>query len=714
MSRKAPAPPARSSHARKILSAYRQLQKTAAKHVHNYDGETVMKAFRFANRAHWEQKRLSGEPYIVHPLAVSQTLAEQGLDRDAIVAGLLHDVVEDTRFGTDSVKRRFGPDVKNLVEAVTKISLVKKQSRNSIDPDDYSMLKRQEAAENIRLMLLATAKDIRVILIKLADKLHNMKTLKYQKPEKIERIAEETLNIYAPIAGRLGMFHLKSELEDYSFAALHPHEYKLIEEGLEGSRAERSEFIRKIKKIMSQRLREIQIDAKIEGRVKHIYSIYQKMSRQGKELGHIYDLRGIRILVDEIRDCYGVLGIVHTLWPPIQGRFKDYIAMPKSNGYQSLHTTVMGPDGKPLEIQIRTHEMNRIAEHGVAAHWIYKSDPKQKPDPSQLGWLKRLASYTPENQKNSNEFIDELKTELHPDEVYIFTPKGDVIDMPLGSTILDLAFHIHTEIGLAARGARVNDRIVPLRYTLKSGDRVEILTGKPPKPSPNWLRHLHSRNARQKLRAWFRQQEDAQLPPKEPESKNGKIPDKGLRPDKAAVDAPLSEFGELKIRRKKTRIPTRVPIEIAGVSDIPVRYAGCCSPVPGDRIVGFITRGRGVTVHRVDCPLLPEQDSEEQERLVQVAWEGLTEKYPVPITIEAYDRQGLYLDLVAGITRTFTNILKAEAKIPRKADQKTIKAHFTVEVEHKDHLQEIFDSLYSVDGVVQVQRMDKKPMHERV
>ncbi|MCB1175768.1 MAG: bifunctional (p)ppGpp synthetase/guanosine-3',5'-bis(diphosphate) 3'-pyrophosphohydrolase [Leptospiraceae bacterium] len=698
------------SYASQILGAWKQLLRTARERVKQYDQHSLQQAFRFAHRAHRDQRRLSGEPYIIHPLAVAQTLAEQGLDQEVVIAGLLHDVVEDTRFGVESIARHFGAEVKNLVEAVTKISTVKKKSRSTMDPEHYSRLKRLEAAENIRLMLLATARDVRVILIKLADKRHNMQTLKHQKAEKIERIAAETLTIYAPIAGRLGMFRLKSELEDNAFRALRPQDYSELERELAESLENRTDYINKIKEILRQRLAEINIEASVDGRAKHLYSIYQKMEQQNKDLTRIYDLRGVRILVAEVRDCYGVLGIVHTLWPPIQGRFKDYIAMPKSNGYRSLHTTVMGPDNRPLEIQIRTYAMNQIAEHGVAAHWIYKTRSQDQSDPGQNKWLNRLVHFMPEYNKDSGDFIEDLRTELNPDEVYIFTPRGDVIDMPMGSTVLDLAFQIHTEIGLTARGAQVNDRIVPLRYELKSGDRVEILTGKKPRPSPNWLRYLKSRHARQKLRSYLRQKQEDDHPQTVSSSTADTIKD--LQGKGQAAGENLDQLGELRIRRKKTAIPTRVPIEIAGVNDIPVRYAGCCTPVPGDRIIGFVTRGRGVTIHRVDCPLLPNRDSNDVQRIVNVSWEGLTEKYPVPITIEAEDRQGIYLDLVAAITKTYTNILKAEANIPRKLNEKNMNAHFIVEVEHVDQLQEIFDSLYAVDGVRSVERMDKKKLKQ--
>ncbi|HMZ36607.1 MAG TPA: bifunctional (p)ppGpp synthetase/guanosine-3',5'-bis(diphosphate) 3'-pyrophosphohydrolase, partial [Leptospiraceae bacterium] len=679
----------------RILADYRKLRATVEKNTRNPDLDLLKRAFQFANRAHREQRRLSGEPYIIHPLAVGVLLAEQGLDNATICAGLLHDVVEDTAFGEETIQSEFGSEIHALVKAVTKISNVKKDRARAMGMagPEIKRLKEREAAENIRLMLLATARDVRVILIKLADKLHNMRTLQFQKPEKVERIANEVMQIYAPIAGRLGMFRVKSELEDLAFMRLNPEGYRVILEGLKQSRGDLEDFLETVRKILKRRLSEIKIEARIDGRAKHMYSIHQKMMNQDKTLGQIYDLRGIRIIVEEIRDCYGALGIVHTLWTPIHGRFKDYVATPKVNGYQSLHTTVLGPDGRPLEIQIRTRDMDERAEYGIAAHWLYKSgiDGAER-----HRWLQRLTGLT-EYVGDTGEFIEDLKQELDAEEVYVFTPKGDIIDLPVGSTVLDFAFRIHTHVGLRCKGARVNDRMVPLRTELKSGDRVEVLTDKNATPSPNWLRYLQSPRASQKLRAYLRKQQD----------------DEDVQPPETPTEGTndSNNVAELRIRRAKTTDPRRVPIEVAGENDIPVRYAGCCTPVPGDRIVGFITRGRGVTVHRVDCPNLA-GESLEKDRLIQVRWEGLTEKYPVQIDIHARDRQGLYLDLVGEITKTHTNILKAEADLPRSQGD-LMRARFLIEVEHVDHLRDIIDSVMSVPGVVSVERMQdaKKQPH---
>ncbi len=683
----------------RVLPLYRGLLELIEEKNPTVDLRTIRRAFLFAYRAHKDQRRLSGEPYIVHPLAVARSLVEMGLDTATIAAALLHDVVEDTSFGEDSIRREFGEEVNTLVRAVTKISLVKKDSMKDQKPS--SELKAREAAENIRLMLLATTRDVRVILIKLADKLHNMQTLNFQKPHKIQRIASEVIDIYAPIAGRLGMFRMKSELEDLAFAALQPEDFEALQSELKHSRDELEVFLQKITNILKQRLAEIQLNARIDGRAKHLYSVYTKMQKYGKSIHEIYDLRGVRIIVDEIRDCYGALGIVHTLWPPLPGRFKDYIAMPKSNGYQSLHTTVVGPDGRPLEVQIRTQEMDERAEHGIAAHWLYKNDMQaDRGDQGKLEWLRTLSRITQDFQGDSRDFIQGLRDELNPKDVYVFTPKGDIINLPQGSTVLDFAFRIHTDIGLRCKSARVNDRIVPLRTELRSGDRIEIVTHGEPRPSPVWLRYLKSQGARQKVRAFFRRiEEEAPLPA----DNRTDVP---VRPEKNRDLKDLRELRELRIRRKSSTNPKDVPIEVAGNTDIPVRYAGCCSPVPGDRIIGFITRGRGVTIHRTDCKQLP-SNTADRDRFIQVRWEGLTETYPVGIEISARDRQGLYLDLVQAITRTQTNILKAEADIP-KHQNGTMKARFLVEVEHVDHLNEIIESMSQVDGVLDVRRQTER------
>ncbi|MCS7206127.1 MAG: bifunctional (p)ppGpp synthetase/guanosine-3',5'-bis(diphosphate) 3'-pyrophosphohydrolase [Leptospiraceae bacterium] len=673
----------------KITNLYKQLIQTIKKRhpdVNEKDLQIIEKAYQLAYEAHKDQKRLSGEPFVIHPLHVALYLADISMDPATIAAGLLHDVIEDTYYNEDFIRKEFGDEITRLVKAVTKISLVKKDSYK----ENLSEIKAQEAAENLRLMLLATVEDIRVIIIKLADKLHNMQTIQHQLPHKIERISREVLDIYAPIAGRLGMYKLKSELEDLAFEALYPEVAKKIKNEIQQSKSELEGFLKKIKKVLQNRLQEINITAEIEGRVKHLYSIYQKMQKGNKTIREIYDLRGIRIIVKELNDCYTVLGIVHTMWKPLPGRFKDYIALPKPNGYQSLHTTVLAPDGRPLEIQIRTFEMNERAENGIAAHWLYKHNLDFQNAKGKLEWLQTLKQLTQEFQssakqglEHSKEFLDNLKEELQPDEIYVFTPKADIITLPRGATVLDFAFKIHTDLGLRCKSALVNDRIVPLSTELKSGDKVEIITHSEPKPSPIWIKYLKSNRARQKVRAFFRKKEELEKQKEKTETHEKKK--------------------EIIIKRKPSKNPKEVPIEIAGGEvDVPVRYAGCCSPVPGDKIIGYITRGKGITIHRVDCQQLPKNNNE-VERFISVKWAGLTEVYPVAIEIIAKDRQGLYLDLVKAITQTKTNILKALADLPKEKNG-LMKATFLLEVEHIDQLNEVIQSILLIKDVVEAKR----------
>lgn len=664
----------------KEVVAIGDLEALVAKRLGNDAVRLVRKAYDVSEKMHEGQKRLSGEPYIIHPLNVAYLLADLGLDEKVISAGLLHDVVEDTAYSKEQMKNDFGDEVSGLVEGVTKISVIKSQSKET------------EAAENIRKILIATIKDIRVILIKLADKTHNMRTLKFQPPEKQIRIANETLMIYAPIAGRLGIYKIKFILEDLAFQILHPEEYKEIKSRVSETKDGRDEYIEKIRIILQQRLIDINIEAYVEGRSKHFFSIYKKMKSKEKSFDEIYDLRALRIITNEVKDCYGVLGIVHTLWTPVPGRFKDYIATPKTNLYQSLHTTVIGPDGKPMEVQIRTKEMNRIAEHGIAAHWAYK-EGKIAPDKKEftLKWLEVLKSWQ-DNSLDANEFMEELQYDLHEDEVFVFTPKGEIMEFPKKATILDFAFRIHTDIGLHARGAKINGRMVPLRTELTSGDQIDIIVDKSIKPSPIWLRIVKTPSARQKLRQYFRrireeQQQEIIEPPK-----TASIPAKEL------------------VQLKKANIPGReakekrdsAGIVVAGIKDILVRISGCCSPVPGDEIVGFITRGRGVSIHKKDCEVAAKQD---KNRIVHVSWDGMSDPIPVRIEVKAKDRQGIYLEMVESISSTETNIVEAGAT---SQSDGTLLAKFRIEIEHLDLLQEILDSLFSIKGVISAERVYKQ------
>lgn len=658
--------------------------------------QLIEKAYHIADKMHEGQKRLSGEPYIIHPMNVASVLDELGLDERAIAAGLLHDVVEDTSYTKEDMAKEFGEDIAALVEGVTKISEIKSQSKET------------EAAENIRKMLLATIKDVRVMLIKLADKTHNVRTLKFQPEEKQKRIAKEVLSLYAPIAGRLGVYKVKFELEDLAFQSLHPEEYQEIKKRVSAKKSERDEYIEKIKIILKQRLAEINIDARIDGRAKHFYSIYRKMVTKEKSFSEIFDLRAVRIIANEIKDCYGVLGIVHTLWTPIPGRFKDYIATPKTNLYQSLHTTVFGPDGRPMEVQIRTKEMNAIAENGVAAHWAYKESTNLSrssvilqngvENAFRMKWLEILKSWQ-DPSLDSKEFMEELQYDLHEDEVFVFTPKGEIIEMPKGATVLDYAFRIHTDVGLHARGGKVNGRMVTLRTELKSGDQVEIITEKNSKPSPIWLRIVKTSGARQKLRAYFRKlQEDSQ------KETIGSV-----------LEASNPSFDEntiKEIKKVKIKKPTKpnqnqeeskeFGISVAGWNDVPVRIASCCTPIPGDEIIGFITRGRGVSVHKKDCATATKQL--EWMKTIPVRWEGPGEPIPIQIEVRAKDVQGIYLSMVESISSTETNILEAGASSHPNG---TLTAKFMLEVDHLDQLKEILENLRMIQGVVFAERVKK-------
>ncbi|TGK00038.1 bifunctional (p)ppGpp synthetase/guanosine-3',5'-bis(diphosphate) 3'-pyrophosphohydrolase [Leptospira langatensis] len=650
--------------------------------------ELVEKAYKVSEDSHQGQFRLSGEPYIVHPLQVGFILYELGLDEKVISAGILHDVIEDTKYTREDMVRDFGTEITQLVEGVTKISEIKSQSRET------------EAAENIRKIIIATIQDIRVILIKLADKTHNMRTLSFQPPEKQRRIANETLSLYAPIAGRLGIYSVKSELEDLAFQVIFPEEYQDIKKRISAKKSEREDYIEKLQLILKQRLAEIQINADVEGRAKHFFSIYRKMKTKEKTFDEIFDLRAIRIVTDEIKDCYGVLGIVHTLWSPVPGRFKDYIATPKTNMYQSLHTTVIGPDGKPLEVQIRTAEMNAIAEFGIAAHWLYKEGKTHANERHlTVKWLEVLQTWQ-DSALDPKEFLEELKYDLHEDEVFVFTPKGEIIQLPKGATVLDFAFRIHTDVGLHCKGAKINGRMIPLRTELRSGDQVEVVVDKRSKPSPIWLRIVKTPSARQKLRAYFRKL-------REETSKD--LAQGAESAAELTLNAEVLEELKRKPSEKTNKHshphgqPVGGKILVAGLRDIPVRLSGCCSPLPGDQIIGFVTRGRGVSVHKKNCSVALKQREEEQLRQISVDWDyGQTEPVPVRVEVKAKDRQGIYLEMVKSISGTQTNILEAGASTVQKD---TLMARFMIEVEHLDQLKEILGNLKRIPDVVFAHRV---------
>lgn len=650
--------------------------------------ELIEKAYKVSEDSHQGQFRLSGEPYIVHPLQVGFILYELGLDEKVISAGILHDVIEDTKYTKEDMVRDFGTEITQLVEGVTKISQIKSQSKET------------EAAENIRKIIIATIQDIRVILIKLADKTHNMRTLSFQPPEKQRRIANETLSLYAPIAGRLGIYSVKSELEDLAFQVIFPEEYQDIKKRISAKKSEREDYIEKLQLILKQRLAEIQINANVEGRAKHFFSIYRKMKTKEKTFDEIFDLRAIRIVTDEIKDCYGVLGIVHTLWSPVPGRFKDYIATPKTNMYQSLHTTVIGPDGKPLEVQIRTAEMNAIAEFGIAAHWVYKEGKTHANERHlTVKWLEVLQTWQ-DSSLDPKEFLEELKYDLHEDEVFVFTPKGEIIQLPKGATVLDFAFKIHTDVGLHCKGAKINGRMIPLRTELRSGDQVEVVVDKRSKPSPIWLRIVKTPSARQKLRAYFRKLREETSKDLEQGAESAA---------ELTLNAEVLEELKRKPNEKVSKQATHQgqvaggKILVAGLRDIPVRLSGCCSPLPGDQIIGFVTRGRGVSVHKKNCSVALKQREEEQLRQITVDWDyGQTEPVPVRVEVKAKDRQGIYLEMVKSISGTQTNILEAGASTVQKD---TLMARFMIEVEHLDQLKEILGNLKRIPDVVFAHRV---------
>jgi GTP pyrophosphokinase len=659
------------------------------------DFSFIKKAYDISNEYHKEQKRYSGEPYIIHPINVAYILTELVQDSEVIAAGLLHDVIEDTVYTREDMIRDFGLNVANLVDGVTKMSKLKNKSNLS---------KEFINVENVKKMLSATTQDPRVIVIKLADKTHNMRTLKFHRPEKQTAIASETLSIYAPMAGRLGIYKLKSELEDLAFQILEPEEYQKIKSFVSSKKAERDHFIETTKIIIKQRLAEINLDVSVEGRAKHFYSIFKKMKDKEKKIEEINDLRAVRIITKEVRDCYGVLGIIHSIWTPIPGKFKDYIAMPKTNKYQSLHTAVIGQDGRPLEIQIRTVEMNKIAEFGIAAHWAYKEGKTVADAEKEAQWIESIRIWTSAGTQDSKEFLEDLSHELHEDEVFVFTPKGDILNFPKGSTILDYAFRIHTDVGLHSKGAKISGRMIPLRTELKSGDQIEIITDKKIKPSPIWIRIVKTSSAKQKLRQYFRKVQDdnsvesATLATIPVNLTNKLVDDETQFKELPIINKKLKREEKLKNKEKR-----EVSIVVAGIKDILVRLASCCSPLPGDEIIGFITRGRGVSVHKKTCEVV--KNHTDKKRMVTVRWDGINNPVPVRIEVKAYDRQGIYLEMVESISKTETNILEAGAS---SSGEGTLIARFLIEIEHLDQLHEILDTIRHIKNIIYAERVIDK------
>ena len=658
------------------------------RHDPDADIDAIQRAIDFAVEAHGDQKRASGEPYVTHPIAAAHILADLDIDQVAIQAALLHDVPEDTEYDLPDIEDRFGAEVAQLVDGVTKLSKFSTLSHE------------QQQAENIRKMFLAMADDIRVVLIKLADRLHNMRTLAALPIEKQGRIARQTLEIYAPLAERLGIWQVKWELEDLAFKVLEPERFRELAKLLDTRRKSRETYIERAIDDLKPRLEAAGIKADLQGRPKHIYSIWKKMQRKSAEFGEIYDVYAIRILVDDVRDCYAALGIVHALWHPIPGQFDDYIAVPKNNLYQSLHTAVIAIDGKPLEIQIRTHAMHQVSEVGIAAHWRYKEESKADRDyDAKLAWLRQLMDWQ-RDVSDATEFVEGIKLDIFQDQVFVFTPKGDIKDLPAGATPLDFAYRIHTDVGHRTIGAKVNNRLVPLDYRLKNGDIVEVVTTKAGHgPSRDWMNVVRTSHAREKIRQWFKRQE------RDENIVHGREAlDRELRRLARTSTSAVGQERLLEVARQfnhdsmddfyaavgygaigaqsvvmrlgvvddtQLTLPTTAPplqpakaggVRVKGVGDLLVRFARCCHPIPGDPIQGFITRGKGVTVHLRTCPTIVNE--REVSRLIDVEWDAApTQTYPIAIRVEAYDRTGLLSEITQVVAEAKVNIVAANVSV---------------------------------------------------
>ena len=703
--------------------------KEMLRHYPDGDAELVRRAYSYAAEAHAGQKRVSGEPYITHPAAVAMLIAELGMEAATIAATLLHDVPEDTARTTEDIRLEFGDEIGRLVEGVTKLGRLQGQSRDA------------HQAENIRKMFLAMADDLRVVIIKLCDRLHNMRTLAPLPVEKQRRIARQTIEIYAPLAHRLGIWQIKWELEDLAFKYLEPEQYKEVAEQLAARRQVRERSIDQAMKMLASELEKSGIRAELSGRAKHLWSIAQKMRRKKVGFNEVYDLLAIRVIVADVPACYAALGVVHTLWPPIPGQFDDYIAVPKANLYQSLHTAVMGPGGQPLEIQVRTQEMHALAEYGIAAHWRYKEGGKADRDrdyESKLAWVRQLLEWQ-HDVTDAQEFVESLKVDVFQDEVFVFTPKGEVKALTAGATPIDFAYRIHTDVGHRTIGAKVNGRIVPLDHRLQSGDIVEIVTSKAARgPSRDWIGMVRTPGAREKIRQWFKRAErdenithgkellDRELK-RLAQRSLGDLSDADLRRVTEAlnmhdVDTLFASlgYGEVTAAQVVMRLgivddtqqelpgsapplpPTtsRGGVSVKGVEDLLVRFAVCCNPVPGDPIVGYITRGRGVTVHRADCTNV--RASSEKERYVEVEWEkSAARTYPVAIRIEGWDRDGFLRDVAAVISENQVALVALAAVAN---PDKTATVNATLQVTSVEQLSRVLAKLEGVRDVFSVHR----------
>jgi len=688
----------------------------------------VQHTLDFATQAHGNQQRESGELYIVHPIEVAAILADLHMDVQTIIAALLHDTVEDTPVTLADINLEFGPTVARLVDGVSKLKHAKAKSR--LERTTFNEVQ----AENLRKMFLAMVDDIRVIIIKLADRLHNMRTLQFLPEDRQKRMARETLDIYAPLANRLGIWQLKWQLEDLSFRYLDGEAYHRIAQLVAEKREERSAYLEQVIEILKKRLDDEGIVSQITGRPKHLYSIYHKMQEKNRDFDQIYDVRGVRIIVPDIPTCYHVLGIVHSLWRPIPGEFDDYIASPKENLYQSLHTAVVALQGKPLEVQIRTEEMDRIAEYGIAAHWRYKESGLHRDESleSKIAWLRRSTDWR-EDVEDANQFVEGMRSDVFAERVYVFTPKGDIVDLPKGSTPVDFAYEIHSEIGHRCRGAKVDGRLVALDYQLKNGEQVEILTAKQGGPSRDWLNpHLNyvsTQKARQKIRQWFRHEKRDENIAAGREILDRELRRLGFDQESYAdiatlfnftkVDDFLAEvgFGNISPTQIAAKIDEHgsdknqtlrlkaIPesavseVTVAGVGDLYTRMGNCCNPVPGDTIVGYITRGKGITVHRIDCPNVI--NMRDTERLIPLTWGKTAQAYPVVIRIEAFDRSGLLRDITSVMADL--NINMSAANITTGADH-TAYIVATVGIRSVSQLSELITKLLNIRDVLEVRR----------